>query len=216
MHADSLFVSTSSSKIPEPVLLEYHIQVKYRPSFPDNLKHWQIFEDDEQLKTFLQVINEFSNMKIEEDKKDVQESNHQSPETSFNPKILYHDIIQLSNNFIPKGLVPLEKLFDNNDVSKNPLFNSPEEEIRECNIGTLNDVRNVKLSSTLTLDVKIKYLNLLKNYKDVSAWSYNELKTYDTSFIEHKIPLKPEARPFQQKLRRINPILLPTIEKELK
>lgn len=34
--------------------------------------------------------------------------------------------------------------------------------------------------------------------------------------IEHKIPLKPEAKPFQQKLRRINPILLPTIEKELK
>lgn len=85
----------------------------------------------------------------------------------------------------------MEKLFDNNDVSENPLFNSPKEEIEECNIGTLNDVRNVKFSSTLPLDVKIKYLNLLKNYKDVFVWSYNELKTYDTSLIEHKIPLKP-------------------------
>jgi len=33
--------------------------------------------------------------------------------------------------------------------------------------------------------------------------------------IEHKIPLKREAKSFQQKLRRINPILLPSIEKEL-
>lgn len=70
-------------------------------------------------------------MQIEEDQNDVQESNHQNPETSFSLKILDHDISQLSNNLIPKGLVPLEKLFDNNDVSKNPLFNSPEEEIEE-------------------------------------------------------------------------------------
>jgi len=55
-------------------------------------------------------------------------------------------------------------------------------------------VRNVKLSSTLPLDVKIKYLNFLKKYKDVFAWSYNELKTYDTYLIEHKIPLKPKAK----------------------
>lgn len=66
------------------------------------------------------------------------------------------------------------------------------------------------------MDVKAKYLNLLKNYKDVFAWSYSELKTYDTTLIEHKIPLKPEEKPFQKKLRRINPIILPTIEKELK
>lgn len=77
-------------------------------------------------------------------------------------------------------------------------------------------MRNIKLSTTLPSDVKTKYLNLLKNYKYVFSWSYNELKTYDTSFIEHNITLKPEAKPFQQKLRRINPILLPTIEKELK
>jgi len=69
MHVDSLVASTSSFKIPEPVLLEYQIQVKYRPSIPDNLKHWQIFEDDGHLKSFLQVIDEFSNMKIEEDQK---------------------------------------------------------------------------------------------------------------------------------------------------
>ena len=59
IHVDSLVVSASSFKIPQPVSLEYKIQVQCRPSILDNLKHWQIFEDDEQLKFFLQVIDEF-------------------------------------------------------------------------------------------------------------------------------------------------------------
>jgi hypothetical protein len=42
------------------------------------------------------------------------------------------------------------------------------------------------------------------------------LRTYDTSIIEHKIPLKEETKPFRQKLRQINPMLLPIMEKEVK
>ena len=63
------------------------------------------------------------------------------------------------------------------------------------------------------MEAKDKYLALPKAYKDVFAWSYNELKTYDTSLIEHNIPLKPEEIPFKQKLGRINLVLLPIIEK---
>lgn len=40
------------------------------------------------------------------------------------------------------------------------------------------------------------------------------MKTYDTTIIEHKIPLKTGANPFQQKVRRISQILLPSFEKE--
>ena len=40
------------------------------------------------------------------------------------------DIIQLKRNYIPKGLIPLEKLFDQNDVAKDlkvhPLENDIE------------------------------------------------------------------------------------------
>jgi hypothetical protein len=42
------------------------------------------------------------------------------------------------------------------------------------------------------------------------------LKTCDTSIIEHSIPLKGGVEPFMQKLRHVNPILLPMIEKEIK
>ena len=56
----------------------------------------------------------------------------------------------------------------------------------------------------------------MKKYTDVFAWSYEDLKEYDTSIIQHTIPIKPGERPFKQKLRRINPKLLPIIEKEIK
>jgi hypothetical protein len=45
---------------------------------------------------------------------------------------------------------------------------------------------------------------------------YEDLRTYDTNVIEHKIPLKEEAKPFRKKLRQINHILLPIMETEVK
>jgi len=56
----------------------------------------------------------------------------------------------------------------------------------------------------------------LKKKIDVFAWSYEDLKLYDTNIIQHTIPIKEEENPFKQKLRRINPLLLPLIEKEVK
>jgi hypothetical protein len=50
----------------------------------------------------------------------------------------------------------------------------------------------------------------------VFSWTYEGLRTYDTTVIEHKIPLKEEAKPFRQKLRQINPMLLPIMEREVK
>ena len=57
---------------------------------------------------------------------------------------------------------------------------------------------------------------MLKIFVDMFSWSYEDLKTYDTSIIQHKIPLKRDTKPFQKKLRRINPTLLSFIEKEVK
>ena len=63
---------------------------------------------------------------------------------------------------------------------------------------------------------KLKYVELIREFQDVFAWSYEDLKSYDTSIIQHTIPLKENQKPFKQKLRRINPVLLPLIEKEIK
>jgi hypothetical protein len=67
-------------------------------------------------------------------------------------------------------------------------------------MGTTKEPRIVKLSKYLPPEIKRKYNDLLGWYKDVFAWSYNDLITYDTSVIEHKIPLKPSVKPFKHKL----------------
>jgi hypothetical protein len=48
--------------------------------------------------------------------------------------------------------------------------------------------------------VKSEYAKFIKQYKDVFAWSYNDLKTYDTLVIEHKIPLKHGIKHFRKKV----------------
>lgn len=63
---------------------------------------------------------------------------------------------------------------------------------------------------------KERDIELFKKYTDVFSWSYEDLKTYDVGIIQHKIPLKEGIKPFKHKLRQINPLLLPLIEKEVK
>jgi hypothetical protein len=56
----------------------------------------------------------------------------------------------------------------------------------------------------------------MKYFPDVFAWSYEDLKVYDTRVIQHVIPIKEDQKPFKKKMRRINPLLLSLIEKEVK
>jgi hypothetical protein len=68
----------------------------------------------------------------------------------------------------------------------------------------------------LTEKQNIDYSELLEDFVDIFAWKYDDLKTFDTEVIQHKIPLNKDTKPFRQKLRYFNPMLLPTIEIEIK
>ena len=56
----------------------------------------------------------------------------------------------------------------------------------------------------------------MTKFSYVFAWSYGDLKEHDTNIIQHTIPIKENQKPFRQKLWRINPLLLPLIEKEIR
>ena len=62
---DSLAVSASMFIPCLPYKLSYDIQVKYRPSLHDNVEFWKVFENDDELSKFLQVVEEFSDMHID-------------------------------------------------------------------------------------------------------------------------------------------------------
>eukprot|EP00253_Pinus_taeda_P025957 PITA_25957 len=125
------------------------------------------------------------------------------------------DVLQLKNNVIPKGLIPLEELFDQDDVACKPTLQPTKKGVEEVNIRTTANPKLVKLSKALPPKIKDKYISLLSSFADVFAWNYSDLKTYDTNIIQHTIPIKPNQKPFRQKLRRLNPKLLPSIEKEI-
>ena len=56
----------------------------------------------------------------------------------------------------------------------------------------------------------------MKDYTNMFSWSYEGLKEHDTSIIQQTILIKPREKNFRQKLRRMNPMPLPIIEKEIK
>ena len=115
----------------------------------------------------------------------------------FLEKIANHRLLVLKSNQIPKGLIPLARLFDQNDMPLKSTLHPQLEEVKDCDVGITKEPRIVKLSKYLPPEIKGKYKDLLGWYKDVFAWSYDEIRTYDTSLIEQKIPLKPGVKPFR-------------------
>ena len=75
----------------------------------------------------------------------------------------------MKNNSFPKGLVPLEELFDHNDVEKTPGVVLLEIEVKYFNIETSKDPKLVKISKNLSVKARGEYLVLLKKYTKVFA-----------------------------------------------
>jgi len=204
--ADSLATATSNLKIPMNSNNKFEIHMKNRPAILDNQRYWQVFQDDGEIDEFLQSKGKFKDIFI-----DMEYDNGDE-----DMEVNQMEVLQLKDNIILKGLIPLEELFDQDDVAKKPTLLPTEKEVEYVNIGSAENPKMVKLLKALPPEVKAKYINLLSSFTDVFTWDYSDWKAYDTSIIQHVIPIKPNQNPFHQKLRRINPKLPPSIEKEVK
>jgi hypothetical protein len=101
---------------------------------------------------------------------------------------------------IPKGIANLENLFDLRERfkgSKNAKMRSSCPMHETINLGTPENPKNTNLNKTISKDERKSYLKLFRQYQDVFACSYRDLKTYDSRIIQHTIPLNPEVKPFQ-------------------
>ena len=154
-------VLASLFHVPENPKEKYQIEVRHRPSIPNNVDHWQVFEDDEQINRFLQMSGEFENLTIDQNNMNEDESSV-GPEPTYLTQLVGKDIIQLKSNSFPRGLVPLEDIFDNNDVAKSPRVTPRDDEVEECNIGTEADPKVIKISKNLTKESREKYIKLMK------------------------------------------------------
>ena len=71
------------------------------------------------------------------------------------------EILQLKGNSIPMGLVPLENIFDPNDVAKEPQLVPICEGIEDVNFGTKDHSKIIKISRTLSSKAMHKYISLM-------------------------------------------------------
>jgi hypothetical protein len=160
---DSLAISASNFRVPFPPNLKYEVEVKYKLSIPNNAKHWKVFEGDLEIKNFLDTVDEFYDLHIDQD----QETKEIPHVDDFVNKIVDHHIVHLPSNHILKGLVPLERLFYKNDVVVKVKGSDEEADVTECNLATEEDPRYVKLSNSLLKEKRVEYVNILREFTDV-------------------------------------------------
>ena len=70
---DSLAIFASLFVPPLRHKMTYDNQLKYMPSLPDNVRFWKVFENDDELSKFLQVVDEFSDMHIDQENLNMEE-----------------------------------------------------------------------------------------------------------------------------------------------
>ena len=65
---------------------------------------------------------------------------------------------------MPKGLTPLEDIFNFNNIPKKPKMEPLKADIEDYNIGTKENPKMVKSSKSLPPDQKLKYVELIKEF----------------------------------------------------
>ena len=195
---DALVVSTSVFKILVYPNKKDKIKTKHILAIPDNVHHWQVFDDDKQTNRFMEMFREFENINIDQESMfEKEESLEEVPESpKYLTQLAGKDIIQLKRNTIPKGLIPLQELFDNNDVARNTKVAPSDAEVEDCNIGIEQEPKIIQMSKNLTIENKERYNKLMKGFFDVFAWSYDDLKVYDQNVIQCTIPVQRNVKPF--------------------
>jgi hypothetical protein len=96
----------------------------------------------------LKNIENFSNISIDQDDEDGEVEVHATNVLQDN--VVGHKIIELKTKHLPKGLVPLERLFDHNDVSKKVVIQTEETDVVDCDINPDSNPRLVKISRKLS------------------------------------------------------------------
>jgi hypothetical protein len=117
-------------------------------------------------------------------------------------------------------LTPLESSFSSSDVSKKEMHKEEDSKRKvgdtiSLNLGTPESPKIVKLGAQCSDKEKVKFTELLYEFQDVFAWSYEDIRGFDPALIQHVIPIKEGIKPVRQKQRPINPALEANIQKEL-
>ena len=129
--------------------------------------------------------------------------------------IFGQEIMQFKTNKVPKVLVVLENIFDNQDRVKPRIKDPKPQELEEINLGSNEAHKKVYIGQNLLAEIRKPLIDLLMKYRHIFSQSYDDLKAYREDLFCHVIPLKDNIKPFRQKQRPVNPTLAPKMQEEL-
>ena len=67
------------------------------------------------------------------------------------------------------------------------------------NIGTEEDKKEVKVGANLEPSVKGRLIQLLHDYVEVFAWSYEDMRGLDEDIVVHRLPTREECPPVNKR-----------------
>ncbi|XP_052479577.1 uncharacterized protein LOC128034775 [Gossypium raimondii] len=89
----------------------------------------------------------------------------------------------------------------------------PHKEVVE--IVTPEEGKVVKMGTRITEETKRDLIVLLQEFKDVFAWSYQDMLGLNTDIVVYRLPIRDDCKPVQQKLRRMRPDVVLKIKEEV-
>ena len=92
---------------------------------------------------------------------------------------------------------------------------APDEDIRLLNLGTDETPRMVKVNRHLSPTLTLATEALLHEFKDIFAWSYQDLRGVLAEICQHRIELKLDTVPVHQRRYRMNPNYAEAVKKDL-
>ena len=78
-------------------------------------------------------------------------------------------------------------------------------ETETINLGSSEDVKEIKISLHINQEIREAITQLLFEYKDVFAWSYDDMPGLSVDLVVHKFPTYPDFPPIQHKRRKFKP-----------
>src|SRR4051812_41917739 len=88
----------------------------------------------------------------------------------------------------------LARLLEQEDKAIQP----HEEPIEVINLGSNEEKKEVKIGADLEHSVKQRLIQMLRDYVEIFAWSYEDMPGLDTDIVVHRLPIKEGSIPVKQ------------------
>ena len=106
------------------------------------------------------------------------------------------DVSQMMNEEEEEDVLSpeLERLIAQEECEMKP----HQEETELVKLETGEGKKEVKVGTNMTAPIRQGLINLLEEYLDIFAWSYQDMPGLDSDIVQHKLPLNPGSSPVKQ------------------